>query len=169
MLRNIALIGLISISLSGCLKGSTADDMCSYEPCAIKASANEEQAIVAYLENNNITDAQRHCSGMYFKVETPGTGKTPEVCSNITVNYSGRLTNGNEFDASRNGPITFLLRNVIAGWKNGIPQIKEGGRIRLFIPPSLGYGNQDQTDRNGNVVIPGGSILIFDVELNRVQ
>lgn len=168
MLKNIAFIGLISIALSGCLKGSTANDMCNYDPCAVKASANEEQAIETYLENNNIV-ALKHCSGLYYTIDAPGTGKTPEVCSNITVNYSGKLTNGTQFDASSNGPVTFLLRNVIAGWKNGIPLIKEGGRIRLFIPPSLGYGNRDVPDRNGNVAIPAGSILIFDVELKQVQ
>lgn len=168
MLKNIALIGLISISLSGCLKGSTANDMCSYDPCAVKASANEQQAIETYLGNNNI-DAEKHCSGLYYTIETPGTGRTASVCSNITVDYTGKLTNGNQFDASSSGPVTFLLRNVITGWKSGIPLIKEGGRIRLFIPPSLGYGNQDVKDRNGIVVIPGGSILIFDVELKQVQ
>ena len=168
MLKNIIILGLVSISLSGCLKGSTASDMCNYDPCAIKASANEEQAVETYLENNNI-DAVKHCSGLYYKVEAPGSGKTAAVCSNITVNYTGRLTNGNQFDASSSGPVTFLLRDVITGWKNGIPLVKEGGKIRLFIPPSLGYGNQDVRDRNGSVVIPGGSILIFDVELKQVQ
>jgi FKBP-type peptidyl-prolyl cis-trans isomerase FkpA len=168
MLKNIALIGLISISLSGCLKGSTANDMCNYDPCAVKASLNEQEAIETYLGNNNI-DAEKHCSGLYYTIETPGTGKTAGVCSNITVNYTGKLTNGSQFDASSSGPVTFLLRDVIAGWKNGIPLVKEGGHIRLFVPPSLGYGNQDYKDRYGNVVIPGGSILIFDVELKQVQ
>jgi len=168
MLKNIALIGLISISLSGCLKGSTATDMCNYDPCAVKASINEQQAIETYLENNNII-AEKHCSGMYYAIEALGTGKTAGVCNNITVNYTGKFTNGNQFDASSNGPVTFLLRDVITGWKSGIPLVKEGGRIRLFIPPSLGYGNQDVRDRNGNIVIPGGSILVFDVELKQIQ
>jgi len=167
MLRNIALIGLISISLSSCLKGSTAGDMCNYDPCAIKASANEEQAVETYLENNNI-DAQKHCSGMYYVIEAPGTGKTAGVCDRITINYNGSLTNGQVFDKSNN-PVTFELNGLILGWKNGIPLIKEGGRIRLFIPPTLGYGNRDVRDRDGNIAIPGGSILIFDVELKQVQ
>lgn len=169
MLKNFIIIILASFFLSSCLKGSVATDMCNYEPCAIKAPSNEDQAVQTYLTNNNITEAQKHCSGMYYSIVTEGSGKTAGVCSNISVNYSGRFTNGTQFDGTTTSPVTFLLRDVISGWKNGIPLIKEGGRIRLYVPPSLGYGSQDYKDRNGNVVIPGGSILIFDVELKQVQ
>lgn len=170
MLRNILLIVLTSFVLSGCLKGSNgSEEMCSYDPCAVKATANEELAIQSYLTNNGIQGAIKHCSGMYYVIDAPGTGKTPGVCNDVTVNYVGTLTNGNKFDETTSSSgVTFNLRQVILGWKSGIPLIKEGGRIRLFIPPSLGYGNQDQKDRNGNVIIPAGSILIFDVELKQV-
>jgi FKBP-type peptidyl-prolyl cis-trans isomerase len=50
----------------------------------------------------------------------------------------------------------------VQGWANGIPLLKEGGTIRLFIPPSFGYGNQPYGP------IPANSILIFDVTLNTV-
>lgn len=170
MLRNIVLITLFSFVLSSCIKGSSGNDVCNYDPCAVKASANEEQAIQIYLTNNGI-QADKHCSGMYYKIETPGTGKKPNVCSYVTVNYVGTLTNGNKFDETTpiTGPRSFPLTGVILGWQNGIPLINEGGRIRLFIPPSLGYGNQDRKDENGNLVIPAGSILIFDVELKQVR
>lgn len=170
MLRNIVLITLFSFVLSSCIKGSSGNDVCNYDPCAVKASANEEQAIQTYLTNNGI-QADKHCSGMYYKVEAPGTGKTPNVCSYVTVNYVGTLTNGNKFDETTaiTGPVTFTLREVILGWQNGIPLIKEGGRIRLFIPPSLGYGNREMSGKPGYSGIPAGSILIFDVELTKVQ
>jgi FKBP-type peptidyl-prolyl cis-trans isomerase FkpA len=167
MLKNFSFIVLVSFFLSSCIKGTTAGEICNYEACAVKAPASEEQAVQAYLTNNGI-EAQKHCSGMYYRIETAGTGKTPGVCDNITINYQGRLTNGQTFDESTN-PVTFQLGQLILGWRNGIPLIKEGGRIHLYIPPSLGYGNQDVRDRNGNVAIPGGSILVFEVELKQVQ
>ena len=57
------------------------------------------------------------------------------------------------------------MGSLIEGWKMGLPLIQKGGKIRLYIPPSLGYGPNDLKDRNNNVVIPGNSILIFDITL----
>ncbi len=68
------------------------------------------------------------------------------------------FTNGNVFDKST-APVAYSLLNLITGWKNGLPLIKKGGKIKLYIPPALGYGqNQYQS-------IPGNSILIFDIDL----
>jgi FKBP-type peptidyl-prolyl cis-trans isomerase FkpA len=77
----------------------------------------------------------------------------------VRATYIGKLTNGNQFDA---GTADFGLNQVIRGWTNGIPLIKQGGKIHLYIPPSLGYGNQAQGP------IPANSILIFDVTLDVV-
>jgi FKBP-type peptidyl-prolyl cis-trans isomerase FkpA len=91
------------------------------------------------------------------------------MCSFITVKYVGRLTNGSIFDQTQ-GADTFssYLGNLIRGWVNAVPYIKTGGKIRLFIPPSLGYGSANQTS-GGVVTIPGNSILIFDIELVNVR
>ena len=56
----------------------------------------------------------------------------------------------------------FMLNGVIPGWTDGIPLIKQGGRIHLYIPPSLGYGNRAVES------IPANSILLFDVTLDTV-
>jgi FKBP-type peptidyl-prolyl cis-trans isomerase FkpA len=92
-----------------------------------------------------------------------GTGATAAAGDTVTVNYVGTLTNGTKFDSSydRGQTYTFLLGagRVIAGWDQGVPGMKVGGKRRLTIPPSLGYGNQP----NGS--IPANSTLIFDVEL----
>ena len=92
-----------------------------------------------------------------------GTGATAAVGDTVSVHYVGTLTNGTEFDSSysRNQPFTFRVGagQVIAGWDQGIPGMKVGGKRRLTIPPSLGYGNQ------ANGPIPANSTLIFDVEL----
>ncbi|MDQ3550845.1 MAG: FKBP-type peptidyl-prolyl cis-trans isomerase, partial [Bacteroidota bacterium] len=70
---------------------------------------------------------------------------------------------------TRTTPAIFQLGDLIAAWKNVIPKIKEGGRIVMYVPPSLGYGNRDNRDQNGNIVIPANSILIFEVDLLQVQ
>jgi FKBP-type peptidyl-prolyl cis-trans isomerase FkpA len=79
----------------------------------------------------------------------------------------GKLTNGDIFDQipkpGTPGPISFNLQGVIKGWTNGVPELREGGRITLYIPPSLGYG----TRAVGS--IPANSILVFDITLVNVQ
>jgi FKBP-type peptidyl-prolyl cis-trans isomerase len=101
----------------------------------------------------------------------PGTGKTAQPGSTITVNYVGDLySNGNEFDSSwkRNQPFTTTLKSgvggVIQGWVKGIAGMKVGGRRELIIPPSLGYGKQGSPP-----TIPANSTLIFVVDLLSVS
>jgi FKBP-type peptidyl-prolyl cis-trans isomerase FkpA len=97
-------------------------------------------------------------------VTSAGADVTPGICSYVTVNYKGTLTNGTVFDSTKtNNPASFTLISLIEGWKQGIPLIKKGGKIRLFLPPTLGYG----ASAVGG--IPGNSILIFDIELLSVQ
>jgi FKBP-type peptidyl-prolyl cis-trans isomerase len=92
-----------------------------------------------------------------------GTGATAAAGDTLTVNYVGTLQNGQKFDSSydRGTPFTFQLGAgaVIAGWDQGIPGMRVGGKRRLTIPPSLGYGNQAVGP------IPANSTLIFEVEL----
>ena len=92
-----------------------------------------------------------------------GTGATAVNGDTVTVNYVGTLTNGTKFDSSidRGQPFTFVLGagKVIAGFDQGIAGMKVGGKRKLTIPPSLGYGINPQG------TIPGNSTLIFDVDL----
>ena len=154
------------VLLSSCLKGDTSY-MCTYAPCNVVASTSEIQAVQDYLTSNSIT-ATQHCSGMFYKIDAAGTGKTADICSGISVRYKGLLTNGNIFD-EHSTPVSFNLSELIIGWKNGIPLIKSGGRMNLYIPPSLGYGSQDIYDGNGNLSVPANSILIFEIDLVGVQ
>ena len=87
---------LISLTLSSCLKGDTSN-MCTYNPCYLAAPASEIQAVQNYLTSNNIT-ATQHCSGMFYKIDAYGSGKTADVCSGLSVKYKGQLTNGTVFD-----------------------------------------------------------------------
>lgn len=143
--------------LSSCVKKPG----CSFNPCGVIAPASDIQAMQSYLNSNGIS-ASQHCSGLYYLIDSAGTGKTAEACSSIMTTYTGRLTNGTVFD-QQNMPVNITLGYVIQGWRIGLPLIKEGGFIHLYIPPSLGYGNQQVG------TIPPNSILIFDIKLIAVQ
>lgn len=161
MMKKIAFVALVfCVSFISCLKKV---DNCSFNACGIVAPANEVQAIQSYLTSKSIT-ATQHCSGLFYRIENPGSGGIPLACGDVAVTYKGYLTDGTVFDKATDA-VGFNLSQVIKGWRIGIPLIKSGGRIILFIPPSLGYGAQEIKDNNGTVVIPANSYLIFEVDL----
>jgi len=162
-IRNVSLALCIVAVVNGCKKSDISGScpVTSYNPCALQAPASEIQSVKDYLSANGLTAVQ-HCSGLFYIIDAPGTGVTPQICSAVTVNYEGKLTNGTVFDSNPNGG-PFFLYQLIPGWQAGIPLIKNGGSIRLFIPPSLGYGSA------ANGPIPANSILIFRVDLKSVQ
>ncbi|HEX6181240.1 MAG TPA: FKBP-type peptidyl-prolyl cis-trans isomerase, partial [Chitinophagaceae bacterium] len=125
---------LAAAVFSGCLK---TDKGCPFKETNITAPASEQQQIESYLAANNLT-AIKHGSGLYYTVIMAGSGTTPNLCSVVSVGYTGKLTNGTVFDQQQ--LISFEIGRVIEGWKKGLPLIQKGGRIKLYIPPSLGYG-----------------------------
>jgi FKBP-type peptidyl-prolyl cis-trans isomerase FkpA len=143
---------------TGCLKKETG---CP-PPKNIVAPQSEQQVIADYLAANNI-NATKHVSGLYYQIWQQGNGESPNNCSSIVINYTGLLSNGNKFDEGKN--VAFTLGSLIEGWKKGLPLIQKGGKIKLYIPPSLGYGSSDIKDNNGVIVIPANSMLIFDISL----
>ena len=149
--------------LAACLKSENKSN-CSLSTAV--APASEVAALQAYLTTNAIT-ATPHSSGLFYSIANPGAGTTPTGCSAVTVKYIGRLTNGTAFDSSyKSYPsgITFALNNLIAGWQIGIPLIRKGGSITLYIPPSLGYGSA-----GSGAAVPPNSNLVFNIDLVNVQ
>ncbi|MBU2995806.1 FKBP-type peptidyl-prolyl cis-trans isomerase [Cellulophaga baltica] len=128
----------------------------------IDYTAQNEADIVAYIAENEL-DATRSESGLYYVINEQGTGEQPTATSDVTVAYKGYFLNGNVFDESDEEGISFNLSGVIQGWTEGIQYFNEGGSGILLIPSSLGYGN------NSNSVIPGGSVLLFDIDLIEVN
>ena len=164
-MRKIFPLALMTvIIMSSCLKGKNI--VCNYNDCGFTVPNAEILAWQNYLAANSITAVQ-HCSGMFYRIEIPGTGQNPVICSHVSVRYKGYFTNGAVFDEATTS-IPIGLSQVISGWKNGIPLLKTGGLIVLYIPPSLGYGTQDVRDQNGNIVIPANSYLIFEVNLDAI-
>src|SRR5437870_13304542 len=137
-MKKLILIPLfLVLILSSCLKSSTS---CDFNACAVVAPSAEIQSVQNYLTANSITAIQ-HCSGLFYTVDNSGSGKAPDACSTVSATYEGKLTNGTVFD-QQTSPVSFGLNSVILGWRIGVPALRTGGRIHLYIPPSLGYGNQ---------------------------
>jgi FKBP-type peptidyl-prolyl cis-trans isomerase FkpA len=164
-MRNI-LFGFIILS-AVCISCSKKDEACNIPDSTIIASAAETANVETYLTGAGITGAIKHPSGFYYKITQSGTGAAiVNLCSIVSVKYAGKLTNGTYFDPTTPGTTSsasFRLGDVIPGWQKGLPLISSGGKITLYIPPSLGYGSAAVG------TIPPNSILIFDIELVSVQ
>ncbi len=170
MIKKLLLLVAVPALLFSCKKESTPG--CTLTDSAFVAPAAEVTALQNWLSTSNPAAVQ-HSSGIFYEIGNPGSGTvTATVCSTVTVKYAGYLTNGSKFDDSNptypNG-IPFLLGQLILGWQKGIPLVKKGGSITLYVPPSLGYGNQDVRNNAGVVVVPANSILIFNIQLVDVQ
>lgn len=102
-------------------------------------------------------------SGLFYEYIANGSGDKPTMSDQVTVHYHGTLVDGTVFDSSvlRGTPSSFPMSGVIAGFSTGLTKLGLGGKIRLYIPPSLAYGDNP---RAGGVIKPG-DILIFEVEL----
>jgi FKBP-type peptidyl-prolyl cis-trans isomerase FkpA len=103
-------------------------------------------------------------SGLVIEELVVGEGAEATAGQQVSVHYTGWLTDGTKFDSSkdRNEPFEFPLggRRVIAGWDEGVQGMKIGGTRKLTIPPQLGYGA-----RGAGGVIPPNATLVFEVEL----
>lgn len=118
---------------------------------------------------NTTTQQEEKVMNEDLKIEdlTVGEGAEAVAGKEVTVHYTGTLTNGTKFDSSldRGTPFSFELGagDVIKGWDQGVAGMKVGGKRKLTIPAELGYGAQ------ANGPIPANSTLIFEVELLEVK
>lgn len=117
-----------------------------------------------YLKKNK--NAKKTESGLVYEVLKEGTGATPKATDIVEVHYHGTLISGDVFDSSvdRGKTIEFPLNRVIKGWTEGLQLMKEGGKTRFVIPSELAYGENGAPPK-----IPGGSTLVFEVELFKVN
>lgn len=100
--------------------------------------------------------------GIYYKVLKRGRPDSPSPNRNsvVTGHYTGRTINGKQFDSSRGGaPVAMRLRELIQGWIIALQQMHVGDKWEIYLPAEMGYGRLSQPG------IPGGSTLIFEIEL----
>nr|WP_018614469.1 FKBP-type peptidyl-prolyl cis-trans isomerase [Segetibacter koreensis] len=127
-----------------------------------KAEANLKAGEEFLAQNKNKESVITTPSGLQYEVLNEGTGAKPKATDKVKCHYHGTLIDGTVFDSSvqRGQPATFPLNMVIKGWTEALQLMSVGSKYRLFLHPSLAYGNR----QTGSVIGPN-STLIFDVEL----
>ena len=152
---------LVGIALlSACSKSDKTDPQST--ACTFQAqykndsSATQRALMIAFCNNNGITYTI-HPSGILYQIITPGDTAKPNLCTSLTMTYTGKLMTGIQFD---NNTITYALRELIVGWQIAVPLIGKGGKIKMVIPSSLAYGVE------GRPGIPSNAPLYFEMSLN---
>ena len=128
-----------------------------------KAAKGEGEAFLA--ENKKRAGVVTTPSGLQYEIVKDGTGRQPKASDTVRCHYEGTLIDGTVFDSSyrRNQPAEFGLRQVIAGWTEGVQLMIEGSIFKFYIPYNLAYG-----ERGAGADIPPYAALIFKVELIKV-
>ena len=148
------------VLLLACSKSDSNDPQSN--ACNISASykndssATQRAQMIAFCNNNGITYTI-HPSGILYQIITPGDTAKPNLCTSLTMTYTGKLMTGIQFDK---GTITFPLKDLIVGWQIAVPLIGKGGKIKMVIPSSLAYGPNPNRD------IPANSPLYFEMSID---
>lgn len=137
---------------------------------AAKQKDVDDKLIQDYLAANKVK-ATKTASGLYYKIDRAGTGVQAQAGKKVTVNYTGKLMDGEVFDSNVDPkfnhvqPFEFGLGQgqVIKGWDEGVALLKKGTKATLYIPSTLAYG------ANGQGPIKPNSVLVFDVEVVDVK
>jgi peptidylprolyl isomerase/FKBP-type peptidyl-prolyl cis-trans isomerase FklB len=150
-MRSIAALGL-ALVLAACSAHKAADAAAATKAAEAFMAANAKQPGVVTLP-----------SGLEYKIVAsgPADGAHPRASDEVKVNYEGKLTDGKVFDSSfaRGEPADFPLDGLVPGWVEALQLMRPGDEWILYIPPKLGYGDEDKGP------IPAGSVLIFRVQL----
>ena len=158
---SILFLFLLGIALfTACSKSDKNDPpstACSFQAqYKNDSSATQRALMIAFCNNNGITYTI-HPSGILYQIITPGDTAKPNLCTSLTMTYTGKLMTGIQFD---NNTITYALRELIVGWQIVVPLIGKGGKIKMVIPSSLAYGVE------GRPGIPSNAPLYFEMSLN---
>jgi peptidylprolyl isomerase len=148
-----ALLPLVLLALVG--TGCNEDDPGPLDPTELTFASEL---------NVDLAQMTRTSSGLYYRDEVPGTGSVVEIGDRVTVHYTGWLHTGAKFDSSVDRQQPFTVPNIgnanlIAGWNEGLPGMRVGGRRLLVIPSQLAYG------ASGQGVIPPHATLVFRVDM----
>lgn len=130
-----------------------------------KSKATKEAGEKYLAANKNRPEVKVTESGLQYEILQEGIGEKPSAADTVTCHYRGTFIDGKGFDNSydRGQPISFPLNGVIKGWTEGLQLMSVGSKYKFHIPYTLGYGEYDYMS------IPGGSTLVFEVELIEVK
>lgn len=132
----------------------------------MQAQENKKAAEPFFANLDKDKKIKKSKTGLYYEIQKMGDAHNkPKADSIVKIDYEGTLSTGEVFDSSkkRGEPATFSLERVIPGFQEGLQYVGKGGKIKLYIPADLAYGNQDIPG------IPPGSTLVFDVDMLEVM
>lgn len=157
--RNWAAAGavLVALVISGC----------GESPVEVVFEVIEEVEFAAAL-GIDLAAMEKLGTGVYRQDIVVGGGEPAVFGTTPTLTFTGWLKNGTQFET---GTFSFRMGNnaVVSGLEDGLVGARVGGTRRIIIPPGRGYGGQARLDLQGNVVIPGGSIMVFVVTVDAVN
>ncbi len=148
---------ITGLSLVSACSKSEGDTGCKVTAQYVNdSSATQRAQMIAFCNNNGISYTV-HPSGILYQIITPGDTAKPNLCTSLTMTYTGKLMTGIQFDA---GTITYALKDLIVGWQIAVPLIGKGGKIKMVLPSSLAYGS------NTVGTIPANSPLYFEMQID---
>ena len=116
-----------------------------------------DSQISTYIKKNNLK-FDKSSSGLRYFISKNGEGKFIRYTDSVSITYSGFLLNGKRFD-NQKIPITFAVRDLIAGLKEVLLMCKKGSEVQMILPPNIAYGDNSLDD------IPQNSILKFEMKV----
>ena len=150
-------LALLSLGLTACLDATNPQ-------YATVENTTFDSALGVDLNNSTSTDV-----GVYYRDITVGTGAVVAAGQENFMFYQAYLSTGVEFDSLQPpkppASITTGRQTLIPGFEIGLQGMKVGGRRQIIVPPNLAYGLSDLRDQNNNLIVPGNSVLVFNVDL----
>jgi FKBP-type peptidyl-prolyl cis-trans isomerase len=135
----------------------------------IEKIAIPECTPVSFSSSSVSGDTVTTTTGLRYIEGTAGSGLSVDWCRNVAVHFDGFLLDGTKVDSSRDGGVPLLfapgLGGLIAGFEQGVIGLRVGSTRRLIIPPELGFGAEPRTNASGEVIVPGNSTLVYDIEI----
>lgn len=146
-----------------------------------RLSSEVEKQMKQYFTDNNLGSPKSTADGLMYVITLPGEGIAPKKGDIVTVNYKGKLLNGQEFDSTfgtTSGPLTYTVGKVVPGLKESVMipgfdeavlMLKQGGTGTFVMPPYLGYQAKTVNNPDGTLLIPPNSPLAFEIQILEVR
>ena len=151
-LLNLPLSFCLLLIVGGC-KTYSDDDKSTFD-----------QKIESFIQKNHLKGYKQSDSGLFYHIINEGEGEYIKLTDEVQFTYIGKLLNGQVFDGqNKRNPVKFEVNALIEGWKETMLYLKKGGRVKIIVPPQLGYGDYDLE------AIPANSILLFTIEVKDVK
>jgi len=134
-------------------------------------AALDDRLIREFIAAKGIAGMTKGPGGVYYLINSPGLVGSPiNRGSTVVATYTGRLLDGAVFDsATAADSANVSLNTAISAWKNTVPLVNKGGKLRILVPSAEGYKTTGATGKAGAASIPGNAVLDFDIEVTDVK